>query len=602
VTLAFVPRGASVEELAEAGLSPGLLSAGLGSVGAEQTHLDITQGNRVFDLLYDTDLPKLKGESCPAWWGAVVERADSAPADIVPGLLTSALTAAGIGVEVDGGGWVGVGTSCTFSAGRPGLIAGSSPKKLSGGPYPPPTRTFEVQTSSVEELPGLVKSLEGDDLLIAMEEPPPPESRALAVGIAGRGFDGDLTSDSTRMDGYVLSTDLAPTILRRFGLAIPSEMTGEPIRAEGDVDAAAVASLGGRLAAIPERRGPVIGLGLLIWSATLGLVALLSRGRAARFGVRLAGVSLAYLPLLLLFAAAISPSLRAEQLLAIVGSPALGLLTLTALPGFRGLAFASASTVVAYAAALIAGSSLPALSLVGPNPGLGARFFGIGNELEAILAVLVIAGTGAAAVGFMPGRRPRRVAACFLVTGLLFALVFAAGRFGADVGAAIVLPFGSAVAAAALAARRQRTALWALALPIAALALLALVDLVSGGNAHLTRSVLDAGGLDGLAEVAQRRLELSAHSFGRPIVIAVMPLTLLIAGLAVLGRERLAAWVRGRPEMRAGLLGALAAILLGALVNDSGGLIVEIGTLYLLAFTGFAWAESGRPDTARSMV
>ncbi|MEX2107602.1 MAG: hypothetical protein WD827_01795 [Solirubrobacterales bacterium] len=451
-------------------------------------------------------------------------------------------------------------------------------------------------------MPTLIKSLEGNDLLIAMEEPPPPESHALAIGIAGQGFDGNLTSDSTRLDGYVLSTDLAPTILRRFGLAVPSEMSGEPIRTERDVDAAAVASLGDRLVAIPERRGPVIGLTLLIWSAALGLVALVSRGRAARFGVRLAGISLVYLPFLLLLAAALTPSLCVEQLLAIVGSPALGLLTLAVLPGYRALATASAATVLAYAVALIAGSSLPSLSLVGPNPGLGARFFGIGNELEAILVVLVIAGTGAALTGFLPGRGPRYAAICFLASGLLFAFVFAAGRFGADVGAAIVLPFGAAVAAATIAARRQRTALWALALPVAAVALLALVDLVSGGNAHLTRSVLDAGGLDGLAEVAQRRLELSAHSFGRPIVIAVMPLTLLIAGLAVLGRERIAAWVRGRPEMRAGLLGALVAILLGALVNDSGGLIVEIGTIYLLAFTGFSWAESGRPDTARPIV
>jgi len=35
----------------------------------------------------------------------------------------------------------------------------------------------------------------------------------------------------------------------------------------------------------------------------------------------------------------------------------------------------------------------------------------------------------------------------FLVVGFATAFVFAAGRFGADVGAAIVLPLGAAVAA-----------------------------------------------------------------------------------------------------------------------------------------------------------
>ena len=66
----------------------------------------------------------------------------------------------------------------------------------------------------------------GNDLLIAVEKPPPAENEALAIGIAGSGFDGNLTSDSTRLDGYVLSTDVAPTILERFGIAIPSQMSG----------------------------------------------------------------------------------------------------------------------------------------------------------------------------------------------------------------------------------------------------------------------------------------------------------------------------------------------------------------------------------------
>ena len=86
-----------------------------------------------------------------------------------------------------------------------------------------------------------------------------------------------------------------------------------------------------------------------------------------------------------------------------------------------------------------------------------------------------------------------------------------------------MLPVGGAVAAAAIAARRRRTALLVIAAPLAVLALIALADLVSGANAHLTRSVLDAGGLGDLADVAQRRLQLSAHSFTRPIVLFFLP-------------------------------------------------------------------------------
>jgi len=181
----------------------------------------------------------------------------------------------------------------------------------------------------------------------------------------------------------------------------------------------------------------------------------------------------------------------------------------------------------------------------------------------------------------------------FVTVGLLAAFVFAAGRFGADVGAAIVFPVGAAVAAVTVAGRSRRTALLAvIAAPFAVLVLLALIDLLSGANAHLTRSVLDAGGLGDLADVAQRRLQLSAHSFGRPILLAFLPVVLALAALAYIQRDRLRAWLEGAPAMRAGLLGALVATAVGTLANDSGALLLEIGAAYLLVFTGFAWAES----------
>ena len=530
-------------------MSPGLLSAGLGSVPAEQTYLDITQGNRVFDSLYDSALPDVKvAVNRPVRDAAVIERAESAPAEIVPGLLAVTLAEGG--------------------------------------------RAFGVRNASPGQLRGLVSGLGPRGLLIAIERPPPGKNRELAIGIAGRGFDGNLTSDSTRLDGYVLSTDVAPTILGWFGIEVPSQMSGQPIRSEGEVDAAGVEALGSRMAVISERRGPVIGLSLLAWVLALGLAIAVTREAAGRVGVRLAGLAVVYLPLVLLAAAAAEPGETVEMLMAMLGAPALAALTLALFRGYRALAMASGLTVAAYAIDVIVGSPLTSLSLLGPNPGLGVRFYGIGNELEALLAVLIVAGAGAGLAGFAPRLSPRSCAAVFLGVGLPLAFVFAAGRFGADVGAAIVFPVGSAVAAAVIAARRRRAVLAIVALPFAVVALLALLDLVTGANAHLTRSVLDAGGLGDLGDVAQRRLQLSAHSFTRPIVFVFLPLIVALVALAVARRERLRAWLRDYPAMRAGLLGAVAATIVGTLANDSGALLLEIGAAYLLVFTGFAWAEA----------
>jgi hypothetical protein len=577
--VALLPNGTPLSALEAApGISPGLLSAGLGEVTPEQTYLDITQGNRVFDSLYDSDLPSLvpRGYYVQGW-GSAVARADSAPAEIVPGLLASSLGVGGVA------GPQGLRAAALLVADRRGRLA-RLPLGCQTGACGPPVRAIDARPGA---LPALARELRGEDLLIALERPPPAEHAQLALGIAGAGFDGELTSGTTRMGGYVSSTDLAPTILRRLGLPVPAEMDGTPIHAEGSPDFGAVASLGDRLAAIPSRRASVVGLSLLAWALAAGLAALLGRVRA---GLRLLALAVAYLPLVLLIGAALRPSESAELLLLALGAPALAVPTLVAFRGYRALAVACGLTTAACGIDVIAGSPLTSLSLIGPNPGGGVRFYGIGNELEAILAPLVLVGTGAGIAGFAASLSRRAAAIAFLAVAAAAAIVFAAGRFGADVGAAIVFPAGAAVAAAVVSGRRS-VAWLALAAPLLALALLALIDLVSGGDAHLTRSVLDAGGLSDLADVAERRLRLSAISFGRAAGSAVFWTLLAAAALAVARRRRIGAWFAGEKTMLAAFAGAAAATAVGTLANDSGALLLEVGIAYLLAFSGYVWAE-----------
>ena len=549
------------------------MSAGLGTVPPNQTYLDIGQGSRVFDSLYDGDLPAI-GDDCEAWRKAVEERAESAPADIVPFLLNREARDHGAAVF-----WIGD-VACAFG-GHPGGEGGVGFRTLFYGEAPLSKRERAT------------RFLGPDTLTIAIARPTGKSDAPVPIGIRGPGFEGNLTSDSTRMDGYVLSTDIAPTILDHFGISVPAEMSGQPIRSEGEVDVAAIESLGARMEVISSRRGSVIGLNIVVWLAALALIALFSRGRLARPAVRVIGLTIVYMPLVLLLGAALEPGETAERLLVLLLTPALAALTLLLLGGYRALAVASGLTVLAYAIDVVAGSPLTSLSLLGPNPGLGVRFYGIGNELEALLAVLVVAGTGAALAAFAPRASRRSSAWVFVAVGLLAAIVFAAGRFGADVGAAIVFPVGAIVAAMTIAGRGRRPLLLAVvAAPVAVLALLALVDLLSGANAHLTRSVLDAGGLGDLGDVAQRRLQLSAHSFARPVLLAFLPVVVAVGAIAYLRRDRLREWLAGAPALGAGLTGALAATVVGTLANDSGALLLEIGTAYLLVFAGFAWAES----------
>ena len=576
--LDFVPSGTTVAELAHAGFSPGLMSAGLGTVTPVQTYLDIGAGNRVFNSLYDEELPPDRG-NCRAWFQKAVARAESAPDEIEPGLLGEKLRADQVTIYPDSLSTCALGLGTNGSTGARGA-------------------SLMVFDTTLARAARDVQILGPRGLVIAIATPTGKTDEPIPIGIAGPGFEGNLTSDTTRTNGYVTSTDVGPTILEYFGLPVPSQMIGQAIRTEGSVDPGAIEARGSRMAVVSSRRGPVIGFSLLAWALAALLVTLLSRGALARIAVRLLGLSVIYLPLILLAGAALEPSRYAEMLLVMLAAPALGALTLAALRGYRALAVAVALTVVAYAVDAIAGSPLSALSLLGPNPGLGVRFYGIGNELEALLSVLIVGGIGAALAGFWPRLSPGRCAAAFLVVGIVLAGIFASGKFGADVGAAIDFPAGVAVAAVVITGGRRRSVVLVVLIPLIVLALLAIADLVTGANSHFTRSVLDAGGLHSLGDTAQRRLEQTAHSFVRPVLLIMLPVVAILVAVAWIRRTTLEEWMGDVPAMRAALIGAAVATVVATLANDSGALLLEIGAAYMLVFVGWAWAEAG--GSARS--
>ncbi|MEK6327780.1 MAG: hypothetical protein AABM66_09720 [Actinomycetota bacterium] len=604
ITIAILPHGTTPAQLAEVdGMAVGLLSAGIGSVPAAQTWIDIGQGARINESLYDEGLPRLYVDPGlggapphvpPTLWQRVRDRAQAAPADLVPGLLGATLkrgrAAPAAARPVDPSAAILVGT-------KGAILEGRQCRQR-------PCARVTIVTADLDRVHALAGRLGGDDLVIAIERPPPGRDRQLAAGVAGEGFQGTLSSDSTRTRGYALATDIAPTILERLGLSVPDEVSGEPIEATGELDPGFVERLEDRLAAVGPRRGPVIGANLLIWVGLALLAAVAWRPRGLRAALPLLAVTVAYLPAVLLLTAALQPSELAERLIAGVGSPALALVTLRLASPYGALALAGAASVLGYAIDVIAGSPLTALSLVGPNPAAGVRFFGIGNELEAIVAALVPIATGAGLAAWAPRISPRGAAFAFAATGLVAVAAFAPGRFGADVGAAIGIPVGAAVAATACLSGSRRRLLWALAVPVVALAVLGAADLLLGGNAHLTGSVLEAGGLDQLADVAERRLRLSAGNFSRYAATPLLWICALVIVAGIAERRRIEAWFEDRRTAWAGLGGAAAATVAGTLANDSGALVLMVGTALCALTAGLAWAthRPGTPSHARERV
>jgi hypothetical protein len=351
-------------------------------------------------------------------------------------------------------------------------------------------------------------------------------------------------------------------------------------------DAAELDSVGARLQVVSGRRTPTFGALMFTWLAlTLGLGFAADR-RGVRAALRIGALAMLWVLPVLLFTGWLAPPRLAEIAIVVAGSFGLGALTDRLVPWPRGPLVPATVALVSYAVDLASGSPLIIRSLLGVNPRSGSRFYGLGNELEATLAVLLLLGVGAVLWG---RHRSRATAAVFAVAGIVLGVFTGAAQLGADVGGVITV--GSGVAAATLLMlpgrpSRRRVALAAL-VPLAALAALAALELATGGNGHFTRTILHADSAGSLWDIVERRYTLAFNVF----TLGAMPLITVVAVLAVAYalryRERIYAPLRGSPAWRAALIGGLTASIVGALTNDSGPLLFVFGVFILACATAY---------------
>ena len=610
--LVFVPG--EVEPLlrsfeARPALGVGLVSATQGNYSDDQALLDVSSGIRVSPTAYGPSLP---GElrlvprgrgGVVAGWRAVIDRAGDAPATIRPGLLASSIPGGVAYAGVAGGRTV----DAVAAADRSGRVAAVSLGPA--GSLPARARTLlrrhrlVVATApSPAALDALLAARPADELVLAMQQPPDESVlQFLPIAAAGDGYAGrGLTSDTTRRDGVVTGIDLMPTILEHLRLDVPGNVTGSEIEPAERVSAGDLLELRDRYRHVAPRRIRTLQVLLAAWAIVLAGCALAGRTRA---GLRTGALAFLWVPVLVLVPGVVDPaSTLGEALLVAAPALLLGALTDRLVAWPRAPMVPAAVTLAVYLADLATGSNLLTLSMLGPNPRAGARFYGVGNELEPTLPIVLFVGLAA----LFTGRgRSRRAAAVFGVSGLALALAIGSGLLGADVGGVITGSVGAAVAALLMLPGRVRARVAVatfLIVPVIAVGALALLDLVTGAQSHFSRNVLEAHGEVSFLETVQRRYEFAWHALIRGRMPFVLGLSVIAVALAWVYRDRLYARLPG-PAWRAALAGGLAAGVAGALTNDSGPLLFVVAVFVLGVVTAYlqgAPAGSARPGALHS--
>jgi hypothetical protein len=427
------------------------------------------------------------------------------------------------------------------------------------------------------------------DLVVIVAPATAPGTTGLTVfGVAGPDIvPGLARSATTRRDGYVTLPDVGVTVVHALGVTVPDSMTGtgitvsagsaySPARARELADANTVAVFRDRTV------GPLSVVFVALQVATYALAIAVIAGRRTRLGsvVAASGLVIMAIPAVAFLAGFVrydGLGVAAYTVAIIVGAAVVA--SIAALTR-RWHVLAPVLTLaglnwIIQIGDIVTGGRLQLNTTFGYSPIVAGRFQGFGNLAFAVLvsAAIVLA---AGVWGFGPRRGAPRDPWWLCAIAILVVTVIADGwpAFGSDVGGVLASVPAFAVLAIMLGGWRVtvRRAVAIGAGAAIAVAAFAGVDLLrpASQRTHLGRFV--AGIADGTAaSEVRRKVEANWHLLTASVASLLVPI--LVVGFVILITRRRGTLARVQaqePGLRAGLISAVIAGVLGFAMNDSG--------------------------------
>ena len=604
--------------------------------------LALSSGERAAAPTRDDEPTRTVDEGCPAipepsgWrvpgYAAYVTAARAAGFDADLGLLGDHLAAAGVSSRAIGPGAAlalagNTGTVSTYlgleaALADPGawgarvsvvdVGAVRDPGDLGAGEAAPAGTTAEQLAAIDRRVGAVLARLPADaDVIVAGLSDAGRLARLRPVVSSGPDFPpGWLYSPSTRQRHVIQSSDLTVTVLDLVGLPVPAGLGGGVLTVR-DPGAAAPAATADRYQALVDidlatLKGHAlvppffnaliygqVAMYLLVWGVWRGRIGTPATRRRLVRGVRVVAISAAAVPVAS-FLANLIPWWRSDHpMVAVVASVGLFVALVTAAamlpPAGRSLvgplAVVGGVTAGVLAVDVVTGSRLQVSSMMGLQPVVGGRFYGMGNVTFSLFATGILMLAIAVSHRLVRGHRRGAAAALVATLGGLAVVVDGAPFWGADGGGPPALIPGVAFFVLALLgiAMTMRRAVAIGAITVGAFALVGFLDSLRSParQSHLGRffdSIGTGGALDVVIRKASANLDilLSSH------LTLLVPFALVFV-IYVLWRPT--SWgsraLHGSFDrvttLRPGLIAWLVVMTIGFLVNDSGVAIPSVG-------------------------
>ncbi len=569
-------------------------------------------------------------------WDSYVKAADALKFDAHPGTLGEQLATHEQCVQAVG---PGAGVGAAYTSGAVPRYAGYEPKELTGllsrcrvtlvdvgslrDPMDLPENevatepgTRAAQATAIDKRIGevLAAAPSGSDLVVASLSDAGSSERLRLVAAKGPNYgSGTLYSPSTRQDGLVQSADLTVTALDAAGVPVPDFLGGFPLR-RGDEGSNSEDAARDRLTRlvdsdqashevhplVPPFFNVVVSVQLLIylftavvWRRTFGSIDL--RLRLLRMTRRVAVIA-ATIPAAT-FLANLLPWWRFPVPgLAAVFSVGLfvAVISAIALLGPWARRITGPLVVVALATLLVLGgdvmfgSHLQISSLMGLQPVVGGRFYGMGNVTFALFATAALLLCIAASSHFVRRGNPQLAALAALVIGLAAVIVDGYPGWGADGGGPPALLPGLAYLVLAILGIRMTWKRGVIlgAATVGLFLLVGFLDSLRGpeNQSHLGRffrSIFTGGAWDIIVRKLQQNIDILFGNYPLAVLvpIALVFVIYILARPTSWGSRSLQRSYEACPTLRPGLIALLVTLTIGFAINDSGVAIPANGAI-----------------------
>ncbi|MYW05055.1 hypothetical protein [Streptomyces sp. SID3343] len=412
---------------------------------------------------------------------------------------------------------------------------------------------------------------------------------------------GYLTATSTRNDGLVQLTDLAPSLLAPLGIDAPGELVGAVYTRVGSASGStAVEHLRlfdvGAQASRTVRESwmfftwltllPIAGAGVALWFAIrLGRSGKTAARRRVTKTAEWIGVLFGAVPGGSFLVALVPWEKAGDPAWTLLGLTAAfsALLAVIALLGpWRSHPYGPAGVVAAATAVILAGdvmvgSPLQLNTLFGLSPLVAGRFYGFGNVAWTIFAMAVLLAVAWPTARLILANRRRAALVVLSVVGAIAVVADGWPAFGSDFGGVLALIPGLAILGLLLTGTRiswVKVGLVALG-AVVVIGTIAVLDWLrpAGSRSHLGRFVQEI--VDGNAgDTIHRKIMGNLHSFTGPFTL-IIPVVFVVLIFAVLNPDKwrspaLTRSFEAVPWLRSTLIACWLTAVVGYAVNDSG--------------------------------